>query len=348
MAMFSIIDCAGETTGRTKTIADRACDQCKSRKVRCDMTKPCGVCAKKGFDCTYDKARKKRGPTGKRIQEIHRQQQKPSDGQDGSQTATGDWNLSGSYGGQPTADTPSGISDHDVSDQQSSNYANTFQEDMVGATMEAMPSPTLTEVLFPSLPIGSPSHDFDSFGLISQQDLPPLAESTYMWPQNINEEALLPWLDIYFKRLNPIGPIVNRTTIYHGMLMRKHRTNSQYGAMLLALCAFAMSQPIQIHEHTSTLSRSVQAYILMEECVKMRMTADFGEHPTIEMVLTSLFLFSCLFNSNKQRAAMLRLHEAVSLAQSLGLHLPESYLGLDAETREQWLRTYLALSVTER
>ena len=345
--MFSILDCAGETIGRPKTSADRACDQCKSRKVRCDMTKPCAVCSKKGFDCTYDKARKKRGPTGKRIQEIHRQQQKPCDGRGGSQIA-GDSNLFSSFNGQPIADTPACISDHDVSDQRGSNYTNAFPEGMGGEAMEIRASPTLSEVLFPSLPIDSPSHDFDSFGLIPNQELPPLTETTYKWPQNINEEALLPWIDVYFKRLNPIGPIVNRTTIYHGMLMRKHRTDSQYGAMLLAICAFAMSQPIQIHEHASTLSRSVQAYILMEECVKMRMTADFGEHPTIEMVLTSLFLFSCLFNINKQGAASLRLQEAVSLAQILGLHLPESYSGLDAETREQWLRTYLALSVTER
>ncbi len=392
--MYSILDCARETLGRPKTIADRACDQCKSRKVRCDMTKPCAVCSKKGFDCTYEKPRKKRGPTGKRIQEIHRLQRRLSDVQDGSQHG-GDSNSSTSYNGRPTSSTSahqelvelhltpstvsndavdSGVNDFssqtqfrhsEVAARQDSNVSPTiydprildeqnphcaiiFEEGIGGETMEVRGSPTLSEVLFPSLPIDSPSHDFDSFGFIPQQELPPLIESTYKWPQNIDEEALLPWIDVYFKRLNPIGPILNRTTVYHGMLMRKHRTDSQYGAMLLVLCAFAMSQPIQIHEHASSFSRQVQASILMDECVKMRITADFGEHPTIEMVLTSLFLFSCLFNGNKQRAAALRLREAVSLAQDLGLHLPESYPGLDAETREQWLRTYLALSVTER
>ncbi len=392
--MYSILDCAGETVGRLKTSADRACDQCKSRKVRCDMTKPCSGCSKKGFGCTYEKARKRRGPAGKRIQEIHRQQQKSNDGQDGSQTA-GDLDSSTCYNANSIANisacqeqvelylTPSSgsndavqpgfnevssraqfcyleaparrdsnvsltIYDHSISDKQSSHSATLFEKGMGRVTMEVGASPTLSDVLFPSLPIESPSLEFDSFGLIPQKELSPLMETTYVWPQNINEESLLPWIDIYFKRLNPIGPLINRTTIYHGMLLRKHRTDSQYGAMLLGLCAFAMSQPIQIHEHASTLSRSVQASILMDECVKMRMTADFGERPTIEMVLTSLFLFSCLFNSNKQRAATLRLQEAVSLAQILGLHLPESYPGLDAETREQWLRTYLALSVTER
>lgn len=59
--MFSILDTAAETVGRPKTSADRAFDQCKSRKVKCDMTQPCIVCSSKGFECTYDKARKKRG-----------------------------------------------------------------------------------------------------------------------------------------------------------------------------------------------------------------------------------------------------------------------------------------------
>ncbi|KAK9319361.1 transcription factor C6 AmyR like protein [Lipomyces orientalis] len=353
--MFSILDCAGETVGRPKTIADRACDQCKSRKVRCDMTKPCATCTKQGFDCTYAKARKKRGPTGKHIEEIRRQQEKPSDDQDGSQNSS-DLNSSTCYSAQliasPPADQDSNVLsttyDHSVSDEQNSYCATLFEESIGEATLAVIPSRMPSEVLFPSLPIDSPSHDLDSFGLIPRQELPPLTNTADVWPQTINEEALLPWIDVYFKRLNPIGPILNRTTIYHEMIMRKHRTDSQYGAMIFGLCAFAMYQPIQIHEHASTPSRWVQAGMLMEECVKMRLTAEFGEHPSIEMVLTSLFLFSCLFNSNKQRAAALRLREAVDLAQNLGLHLPESYPELDAETREQWLRTYLSLSVTER
>ena len=88
--------------------------------------------------------------------------------------------------------------------------------------------------------------------------------------------------------------------------------------------------------------------MLMEECVRMRVSADFGEYPSIDMILTSFFLFACLFGSNQHKAARLRLREAIDLAHSLGIHLPQSYDGLDAERREQWLRTYLVLSVTER
>lgn len=109
-----------------------------------------------------------------------------------------------------------------------------------------------------------------------------------------------------------------------------------------------MTQPVQIHERASMPSRSVQARMLMDECVKMRSSADFGEYPTIEMVLASFFLFACLFGSSQHKAARHRLREAVDLAHSLGLHLPTSYAGLSDTVREQWVRTYLVLSVTER
>ncbi|KAH9969311.1 hypothetical protein BGW80DRAFT_1335542 [Lactifluus volemus] len=40
-----------------------ACQQCRSRKIRCDSTRPkCQNCNKRGNDCVYDKVPKRRGP----------------------------------------------------------------------------------------------------------------------------------------------------------------------------------------------------------------------------------------------------------------------------------------------
>lgn len=206
----------------------------------------------------------------------------------------------------------------------------------------------MSEFVFPSLPMDSPSSSWDTFGALLQQDLPPLTANVDIWPSHVNEETLLPWIDVYFKRLHPTIPILDRAEMYREMLTRKHHSDPQYGAMLLSLCAFAMTQPVQIHERASTPSRSAQARMLMEECVKMRVAADFGENPSIEMILASFFLFACLFGSGQHKAARLRLREAVDLAHSLGIHLPQLYETLDAETKERWLRTYLVLSVTER
>ncbi|KAK3067491.1 hypothetical protein LTS18_001101, partial [Coniosporium uncinatum] len=210
--------------------------------------------------------------------------------------------------------------------------------------------PDPSEFLFPSLPLDSPPSDLDAFVGLPQQMMVQgvVQELPDIWPPFINEATLLPWIDVYFKRLHPTVPILSRSTLYHEMLMRKHRVDKQYGAMLLSLCAFAMTQPVQIHERASVPSRTVQARMMMEESVKMRVTADFGEYPTIEAVLSSFFLFACLFGANQHKAAWHRIREAVDLAGSLGIQNPDSYIGLSSEQREQWLRTYLVLSVTER
>ncbi|SMQ48543.1 unnamed protein product [Zymoseptoria tritici ST99CH_1A5] len=369
--MFSIIDTAAGELRRPKTMADRACDQCKSRKVRCDMTKPCLTCRERQFNCTYDKARKKRGPAGKRIHEIRQNQGRFEENNHHSQP-----DLVSPTSSSTHTVVPNGLESefrHGESfSQKNENHAgrqlSSFTPEPVHWPSGTTPtpgevnfrevttshngqnytaSPSQSEMYFPSLPLDSPNSSlFDTFGSISQSELP--AEAADVWPARVHEHNLLPWIDVYFKRLHPTMPILNRANMYCEMLLRKHRTDPQYGAMLLGLCAFAMTQPVQIHERGSIASRSVQARMLMEECVRMRMAPDFGEDPTIETILASFFLFACLFGSHQHKAARHKLREAVDLAYSLGMHLPQSYTGLTRELREQWLRTYLVLSVTER
>jgi hypothetical protein len=191
--------------------------------------------------------------------------------------------------------------------------------------------------LLPSLPIESPTDDtYNLFAAMHEQDMPQVIAAAEIWPNTISQEALLPWIDIYFKRLHPTVPVLSRTAVYQEMLLRTHHHDPQFGAMLLALCAFAMTQPVQIHEIASSPSRSVQARMLLEESIKMRMTVDFGENPSVYMILTSFFIFACLFGNDQHKAAHHRLREAVDLANSLSMHLPQAYDGLDLETREQW------------
>jgi hypothetical protein len=173
-------------------------------------------------------------------------------------------------------------------------------------------------------------------------------ETHVAWPAAINEANMIPWIDVYFDRLHPTIPVLNRSALYTAMLTQEHRKNSQFGAMLLSLCAFSLTQPIEIDERPTTSSRALQARAMMQEATKMRSCSDFGENPTIDDVLTSFFLFGCLFGSNQHNAAWLRIREALDLAATLGLNDPESYRGLSGEEKGQRLRTYLVLSITER
>jgi len=172
--------------------------------------------------------------------------------------------------------------------------------------------------------------------------------SESLWPSYINESSLIPWIDVYFDRLHPTLPVLNRSSIFIRILSQEHRRNSQFGAMLLAVGAFSLTQPIEISERPTASSRADQARFMMNESTKMRSSSDFGEQPTLEAVLTSFFLFGCLFGTNQHNAARLRLREAIDLALMLGLNDPNSYNRLSSEEKGQWLRTYLVLSVTER
>ncbi|RAK79784.1 CeGAL family transcription factor [Aspergillus fijiensis CBS 313.89] len=169
-----------------------------------------------------------------------------------------------------------------------------------------------------------------------------------VWPASIVEANMIPWIDIYFDRLHPTLPVLNRAALFIRMLAHEHRRNPQFGAMLLALCAFSLTQPIEIQERPTSSSRASQARSMMHEATKMRSCSDFGEHPTIEAVLTSFYLFGCLFGSNQHNAAWLRLREALDLAATMGLNNPDSYQDLPSEEKGQRLRTYLVLSITER
>lgn len=332
--------------------------------------------------------RKKRGPAGKRIESIRRQQSPAlvleNGGHIGNNTppsmSNGDMDYEHFQQALSTASSGLEISENAETRSQASHWENSpsqtspalhasidpglmsHVQELASPTSAPIPSllrqnvsPDSTasilaqnEPLIPSLPVDSPSGTSEIFGHMLPQLTDGLPTTQDIWPPTVNEETILHWIDVYFKRLHPTMPILSRANMYREMLLRKHYTDHQYGAMLLSLCAFAMTQPVQIHEVAEAPSRSAQARMLIEECIKMRVTADFGEHPTLEMILTSFFLFACMFGNGQHGAAWHRLREAIDLAQSLGIHQPQSYEPLDSMTREKWLRTYLVLCVTER
>ncbi|THX67955.1 hypothetical protein D6D08_06492 [Aureobasidium pullulans] len=305
------------------------------------MANPCQTCTNRKLDCTFNEIRKKRGPASGRLAKMQQRQSKTSP----EKSVAAATNPPPSLEFWPSTTSFLQSSDDNAAPEWRAE-SDTQEEPLQNMNGEF----GATEFMLPSMPIESPSSEnsFNLFAAIQGHDLSPAVEAFEIWPKSISQEALLPWIDVYFRRLHPTVPVLSRTMVYQEMLLRTHHCDPQFGAMLLALCAFAMTQPVQIHEVASTPSRSVQARMLLEESLKMRMTVDFGESPTVYMILTSFFVFACLFGSGQHRAANHRLREAVDLANSLAMHLPQAYDSLNPETRDQWLRTYLVLSVTER
>lgn len=177
---------------------------------------------------------------------------------------------------------------------------------------------------------------------------PSLPDPTSIWPLGITDENLIRWIDVYFERLYPTLPILKRSSIFARLLSQEHRTNPDFGAMLLALSAFSLIQPVRISEWSSASSRENMVNFMLSESVKMRASVEFGENPSLDAILTSVFLFACLFQRNQHNAAWFRLKEAVELGSVFGLGRSECYANCEAEQKQQRLRIYYLLAVTER
>ncbi|KAH8691542.1 hypothetical protein BGW36DRAFT_363872 [Talaromyces proteolyticus] len=190
------------------------------------------------------------------------------------------------------------------------------------------------------------SFDFPPFSM--QTNINDPAITNCCWPANVNESFLLPLIDTYSTRLYATAPIFKRSYLHQRMIAQDHRSCPQFGAMLLALGAFMLIQPILIDERSSIAYRESQALHLMGEAAKLRCIPNFGQDPSLEAVLTSYFLFGCHFGLGQDNAAWFRLKEAVTLGDMMGLQDPIAYSGLSEEEKRQRLRTYWILSVTER
>ncbi|KAL4998784.1 hypothetical protein BDV10DRAFT_194117 [Aspergillus recurvatus] len=348
--------------------ATRACDQCRLRKTRCSLSRPCELCVSLGFECTFLDPQKKRGPPA-RVKQIREQQEQLRALQttggnsevvpQGSQMTPGPSNAT-------YCENPAG---HDYS--LTVDSGTTPGSAWTGPDLEYWLPDTFSSQSFPLF-------GFHGSNILVRETLPPVINDSInldvsnqtpllssdmepsmqrdnqlsippeFWPPYIHETSFIPWIDVYFDRLHPTLPVLNRSLLFTQIIQQEHRRNPQFGAMILSLCAFSLTQPIDISERPTSSSRSDQAKILVHEATRMRTSSDFGEHPSIEAVLTSFFLFGYLFGSNQHNAARLRLREAIDLASTLGLNNPATYADCSAEEKGQWLRTYLVLSVTER
>lgn len=199
----------------------------------------------------------------------------------------------------------------------------------------------------------APNHDINMTSgsyVISPISRPsPSSSSNDVWPSIVTDENLIRWLDVYFERLYPTLPILKRSTVFARLMDREHRRNPDFGAMLLSLSAFALIQPVRLSEQKlSSHSRESMVSLLLNEAVKMRSVVDFGQAPTLDMIFTSVFLFACLFQKEQHNAAWLRLRESVELGALFGLDKFGSYTSCGPEQKQQRLRVFYLLSVTER
>ncbi|PTB35042.1 hypothetical protein M441DRAFT_63060 [Trichoderma asperellum CBS 433.97] len=357
------------------------------------------MCLARGFECTYLKPQKKRGPAGKRLAQIQQDQgrlhheknldqrtegviarvSESTRAADSDTTSTSSLPVPGSEWPPQEFDAHLTATDHgsqSVPDIVSPSFGNDLPISNTGDVgifnqgqdTEYWPPDRATSQIPPfGFPWGGSFVDFAALPPVIDTDfqentsnqtsrrpydlvVPPeqLRETISHWPSYISEASLIPWMDVYFDRLHPTMPVFNRSTLFTKIYLQEHRHNPLFGSMILALCAFAITQPIFISERPTSSSRERQAKLLMNEAMKMRSSFDFGESPTLEAVMTSFFLFGSLFGTNQHNAAWLRLRETIDLAQTMGLDDSNAYQGDLGEETGQKLRAYMVLFITER
>ncbi|KAL2865247.1 CeGAL family transcription factor [Aspergillus lucknowensis] len=383
---------AGRRTRQPPTkCATRACDQCRLRKTKCSLSRPCELCVAMGFECTFMNPQKKRGPPAHRVTQIREQQHRlrKDAGRADLISITGAAHDSpplealnpNTLEPREQVSSPQSERQHQPShfdNEPSKTYGNSILTTSTPSTTAWSSGADLDYWLPDTLNSQpGPVFGFPGSNIFVKETLPPIIDDVVgaglnnlasfvtsenvlprpggmgalqidFWPSYINEQSIIPWIDVYFDRLHPTLPVLNRSSLFTRIVQQEHRRNPQFGAMILSLCAFSLTQPIDISERPTSASRADQAKVLVNEAARMRTSSDFGENPSIEAVLTSFFLFGYLFGSNQHNAARLRLREAMDLAWTLGLNNPATYADCSTEEKGLWLRTYLVLSVTER
>ncbi|KAK9367924.1 hypothetical protein V1509DRAFT_565564 [Lipomyces kononenkoae] len=307
---------------------DRACDQCWSRKVKkCDRSDPCTRCSRLSLECSFIRPRKKKGPSGKiglmRLFKASNLSEEIVEFK-GTPLASRD-----SSSGLPASCLPSNADIPSIPSEDST-IANEmlFDEELFSDFLMDIPT-NLESALFSDVYyLSNYSVKFDSATIYS-------LVNSYAW------------------RMSKHYPLVDSVSLLARLGANDYIHNRDFRALVHSICAFVLLMPIFKRDDTL---RDTQAFrertqlvkILMNDAIAIRnMGPSNLENPSVDIVLTSFFLFKCLENLHLLRAAWFRLREAVSLAEILAVQSP----GYDETSTvvEQGKRTilYRILAVTE-
>lgn len=362
--------------------AKTACDQCRFRKLKCDGGYPCERCYKMDFDCSFNP----RATRNKRVEMLRgrRQQSSPSPGH-ASEGFSTDLRFPAPTEAQDQTTVDFQGEDGDdqllsVDDEQSTRPQSMGVR---GQSFEVVPSPHaeasdtrhtgqyssiialpaspqdchISQPLFPSRTnssavAGNPTTDSSN----NQQGASPgfnaaspfsTITAQVKTSSAFSEADVMPWISIFFDRLYPTLPIVNRFSLYRDIVAGRQSQDQDFAAMVLSLSALALVQPVLREEYESMPSRITLATKMLQASMRSR-THTFGENLTVVAVVASFFMFAALFGMGHQNAAWLRLREAVECGKMIGLHRPETYRYLNRDEKGQRFRLFLILSVTER
>lgn len=338
------------------TKAKTACDQCRFRKLRCNGDLPCDRCFRMEFECSFTT----RTTRNKRVEMLrgqrHQSLPSPNHTSDSFPTELG-FSPPAEAEVQPIVEFPQ------RTEHQFLSIDNDQPPVPRNVDLQAQPFTLVHSPYSNAQTISQPRTLSSAITVVPLTELPSdehsdspgfMAASPFstMTAQNradaaFSESDVMPWINIFFDRLYPTLPIVNRFALYRDIVGRRQSQDPDFAAMVLSLSALALIQPVLREEHESMPSRVTLATKMLQASMKLR-SHTFGENLTVLSVVSSFFMFATLFGLGNQNAAWLRLREAVECGKIIGLHRPETYRHLSKDEKGQRFRLFLILSVTER
>lgn len=143
-------------------------------------------------------------------------------------------------------------------------------------------------------------------------------------------------------------PVFSPAYVYEKIAIQTHHTDPDFCAMLLALTSLTLIHPLAPEERAGKDGRREHAKMLLAEGCRLRDAWDFGSRSHFTAAMTSYFMFGALFELGQAEAARMRLREALSLGEIMGLHKKEGYDLNDPLEAQRRLRLFWVLTVTER
>ncbi|EAW10466.1 putative C6 transcription factor (AmyR) [Aspergillus clavatus NRRL 1] len=312
----------------------QACDNCRRRKIKCSRELPCDKCSRLLLSCSYSDVLRRKGPKFRTLYPlapIHPLISRPRDAlhYDPRQHPLDKEMLqdNGVYqmGASPTSPPFS------VIDAQ-------FQPQDFMEPFARLPPPEL---------VSSP----ESTNSLSDSG----TGHFYPFARRLSSPVLLAHVNVYFKYLFPIMPVVRKDELQADCHQPERLTPQRY-ALLAALCAathiqlkldgaMAVSDPSAFGTDGQCTMSGEE---LLAEAVRARKESDPTDDVNIDSLLTSFFVFTAYSNQDKQEQAWFYLSQATSMIFTLGLHREATYAEFSPEEAEEKRKVFWLLFVSER
>lgn len=171
-------------------------------------------------------------------------------------------------------------------------------------------------------------------------------------------DKLLPYLQVYQTWYYGVWPVLSVAHIVVKIVQKDGNEDTQVDlerdtayALACSVCADIAMQLTFLSDtlHVRDMPTGIEAKDFADEAIRFRTRINYRLNPTIDILLSSFFLYDYYVNVNSHRTvAITYLRESLTFAQILGLHNPKTYFNQTPASVHRMKKIYYLLMITER